>query len=42
MVKAANGRNLSIPGGTLKIGLLKTLIRIAELTDDEFLEALGK
>ena len=42
VVKAANGRNLSIPSGPLRIGLLRRLIRIAEVTDDDFVQALEK
>ncbi len=42
VVKAANGRNLSVPAGTLRTGLLRRLIRIAELTDEDFVNALEK
>jgi hypothetical protein len=34
-----NGRNLSVPSGVLRIGLLQRLIERADLTEDEF-EAL--
>ena len=35
-----NSMNLSIPHGILKEGLLRRLIKIAGLTEEEFLEAL--
>ena len=35
-----NGRNLSIPGGVLKIGLLKRLIELAGVSEEEFQEKL--
>ena len=35
-----NGRNLAIPYGTLKEGLLRHLIKTAGLTPDDFLKAL--
>ena len=40
MVVNINNVNLSIPYGILKEALLKHLIKIADLTDEEFLEAL--
>ena len=42
VVKMPNGVNLSIPSGVVKIGLLKHLIKIAELSDEEFLRAAGR
>lgn len=35
-----NGRNLSIPNGILKEGLLRHLIKIAGVSIEEFLEVL--
>lgn len=35
-----NGRNLSVPSGILKVGLLNNLIRIAGVTQQQFLDAL--
>ena len=40
MVTMPNGTLLSIPSGTLKVGLLRKLIRLAEVSVDEFEEAL--
>ena len=40
IVKMPNGRALSIPAGTLKVGLLLNLIRVAEITVEEFEEKL--
>lgn len=40
VVKMPNGRILSVPSGTLKIGLLRALLRAAELTEEEFTSAL--
>ena len=37
-----NGRNISIPVGDVKVGLLKRAIRLADLTDEEFLKAAGR
>jgi hypothetical protein len=36
LVKMTNGKNLSIPSGILKVGLLKSLVKSADLTEDEF------
>ena len=36
VIKMPNGRILSIPSGTLKIGLLMHLIKAADLTEEEF------
>ena len=36
VVKMPNGRVLSIPAGIVKIGLLKSLIKAADLTEEEF------
>ncbi len=33
-----NGRNLSVPAGTLRIGLIKRLIQLAGSTEQEFLD----
>ena len=35
-----NGRNLSVPHGILKVGLLNNLIRTAGLTPEQFQDAL--
>jgi len=35
-----NGKNLSVPAGVLGIGLLKRLIRLADMTDEQFHELL--
>ena len=40
MVTMPNGTLLSIPSGTLKVGLLRKLIRLAEISVDDFEEAL--
>jgi predicted RNA binding protein YcfA (HicA-like mRNA interferase family) len=40
VVKMPNGRNLSVPSGKVKVGLLKHLIKIADLTDERFVELL--
>ena len=37
-----NGRNISIPSGVVKVGPLKSVIRTADLTDEEFLKAAGR
>ena len=42
VVKMPNGRNLSIPSGIVKVGLLKNTIRNADCTDEEFLKAAGR
>lgn len=39
MVTMPNGALLSIPGGTLKVGLLRKLIRQAGVTTDTFEKA---
>jgi len=39
-VKMPNGATLSIPTGTLKVGLLETLVKRAGISMDEFLELL--
>ena len=40
MVTMPNGTLLSIPSGTLNVGLLRKLIRLAEISVDDFEEAL--
>jgi len=35
-----NGRNLAIPSGVLKIGLLKHLIKMADINEEKFLSLL--
>jgi predicted RNA binding protein YcfA (HicA-like mRNA interferase family) len=35
-----NGQNLVIPDGILKIGLLKSLIKLAGVAEDDFLKEL--
>ena len=35
-----NGRTLSVPSGTLKVGLLNNLIKVAGLTPEQFQDAL--
>jgi predicted RNA binding protein YcfA (HicA-like mRNA interferase family) len=40
IVKMPNGKLLAIPSGTLKIGLLKHLIRVSNCSDDDFRDAL--
>ena len=42
VVKMPNGANLSVPSGIVKVGLLKHLIRISELSDEAFLAKLGR
>jgi predicted RNA binding protein YcfA (HicA-like mRNA interferase family) len=42
VVNMPNGVNLSVPSGIVKVGLLRSLIRSAELTDEEFLESLRR
>jgi len=40
LVKMPNGRNLAIPSGVLKVGLLRRLIKLADLTEEEFAQHL--
>lgn len=40
VVTMPNGRHLSIPAGVLKVGLLKHLIKMADITEEEFLRLL--
>ena len=40
MVVNLNGFNLSIPAGVLKVGLLKHLIKLSGITEEEFVEHL--
>jgi hypothetical protein len=35
-----NGQNLVIPDGILKVGLLKNLIKLAGVTEDDFIKEL--
>lgn len=42
VVTMPNGRNLSIPAGDVKVGLLKRAIRTAGRTDEDFLRAAGR
>jgi predicted RNA binding protein YcfA (HicA-like mRNA interferase family) len=42
VVKMPNGANLSVPSGVLKVGLLKHLVRVAEVSEEAFLEAVGR
>lgn len=37
-----NGRNLSIPSGVVKVGLLKKAIHNGDCTEEEFLKAAGR
>jgi hypothetical protein len=37
-----NGRNLSIPSGVAKVGLLKKAIQNGDCSEEEFLEAAGR
>ncbi len=39
-IKMPNGQLITIPTGEVKIGLLKTAIRKAGLTEEEFMELL--
>lgn len=39
-VISMNGRTLSVPSGTLKVGLLNNLIKVAGLTPEQFQDAL--
>jgi len=41
VVKMPNGANLAIPAGIVKVGLLKHLIKIAHLTEGQFLDAVN-
>ena len=41
VVKMVNGTVLSIPSGTLKVGTLGALIKLAEMTTDEFVAVIG-
>ena len=40
VVTTPNGRNLSVPSGVLKVGLLKHLIKMADISEEEFLRLL--
>jgi len=40
LVTMPNGRHLSIPAGVLKVGLLKHLIKMADISEEEFLRLL--
>jgi len=40
VIKMPNGRNLSVPSGVIKIGLLKHLVKMAEITEEEFFSLL--
>jgi len=40
VIKMPNGKRVSLPTGVLKVGLLRAQIRVAGLTEDEFLELL--
>jgi predicted RNA binding protein YcfA (HicA-like mRNA interferase family) len=40
IVRMPNGRNLAIPSGVLKIGLLKHLIKMADINEEKFLSLL--
>lgn len=40
VVKMPNGKNISLPSGLLKAGLLQRAIRLADLTVEEFIEQL--
>ncbi len=42
VVKMPNGRNLAVPSRTVKVGLLKALIRTSGYSDEDFAEALGR
>ena len=42
VVKMPNGLNLSIPSGSLKVGLLRDLIQKSESSVEEFLKAAGR
>ena len=35
-----NGQTLSVPKGTLKVGLLKRLIKVSGVQEDEFLQSI--
>jgi hypothetical protein len=35
-----NGRNLAVPHGVLRIGLLRRLIKYADLSEEQFVELL--
>ena len=40
VIKMPNGRVLSLPAGVVKVGLLRSRIKIAGMTEDEFIAAL--
>jgi predicted RNA binding protein YcfA (HicA-like mRNA interferase family) len=40
VVKMPNGNVLAVPAGILKVGLLKHLVKTADLSEDEFAELL--
>jgi hypothetical protein len=42
VIKMPNGAIVSLPTGILKVGLLQSQVRRAELADDDFLNALGR
>lgn len=42
VVKMPNGRALAVPSGTVKIGLLKHLIRNSGRSEHDFLQELGR
>lgn len=42
VVNMPNGVNLAVPAGVVKVGLLKHLIRLAGVSEEVFLEHLGR
>ena len=42
VVNMPNGRNLAVPSGILKVGLLRSLLKSAEMTEEQFVEALRR
>jgi len=40
VVTMPNGHHLSVPAGVLKVGLLKHLIKMADISEEEFLRLL--
>ena len=42
VVKMPNGVNVSVPAGIVKVGLLKSLIKSAECSEERFLHEIGR
>ena len=42
VIKMPNGVNVSVPAGIVKVGLLKSLIKSAECSEERFLHEIGR